>query len=93
MTINGGASVPAPGSTSTNRLTDSGTYTCITTADKGGFTVPASILQQLPAGNGNVRLSSNYGLATFTAPLVGGGNLDYGYLYTGFENSFNPTYK
>ncbi len=47
----------------------------------------------MPVGNGNVRLSSNYAMSTFTAPLVSGGNLDFGYFYTGFQNSFNPDFK
>ena len=93
VTINGGSTTQAPGSTAANRLIDSGQFECITTADKGGFTVPVSVLQQLPAGDGNVRLSSNYIMSNFTAPLVAGGNLDFGYFYTGFQNSFNPTYK
>ncbi|MEO8598180.1 MAG: hypothetical protein ABI759_32975 [Candidatus Solibacter sp.] len=93
VTINGGSSAPAPGSTTANRLTDVGSFECITTADKGGFTVPASVLQQMPVGSGNVRLSSNYFMNTFTAPLVAGGSLDFGYFYTGFQNSFNPDYK
>ena len=93
VTISGGSSVPAPGNTAANPLIDSGQFSCITTADKGGFTVPASILQQMPVGSGNVRLSSNYLMNNFTAPLVAGGNLDFGYFYTGFENLFNPSYK
>ncbi|HEY1337882.1 MAG TPA: hypothetical protein VGF59_10255 [Bryobacteraceae bacterium] len=93
VTIAGGASVQLPGSVPGNRQFDSGTFQCITTADKGSFTVPASILQQLPATSGNLTLTSNYNISNFNAPLVAGGNLDYGVFYTGFTNSFNPTYK
>ena len=65
----------------------------MTTADKGGFTVPASVLQQVPAANGSLNVSSNNEMSTFTAPLVAGGNLDYGFFSAGFANQFSVAYK
>ena len=92
VTISGGSSVQAPGSTPANPIIDSGQFTCVTTADVGTFTVPASVLQQLPAANGSVKVSSNY-MTTFTAPLVAGGNIDCGFFYTGFENRYRVAYN
>jgi hypothetical protein len=88
VTISGGANVAAPGSTPANPIVDSTQFTCVTTGDKGTFTVPASILQQLHAAKGSITISSNYKMTTFTAPLVAGGNIDYGFFYTGFQNRF-----
>jgi len=93
VTISGSASVAAPGSTPANVMVDSGVFRCLTTGDKGTFTVPGSILQQLPAGKGSLTLSSNNKMTTFTAPLVAGGNLDYGYFYAGFQNRFSTAYQ
>ncbi len=82
----------APGSPPANPVIDSGQFTCVTAADVGTFTVPASVLQQLPAAKGSVKVSSNYKMTTFTAPLVAGGNIDYGFFYTGFENRYRVAY-
>lgn len=97
VTISGSSSVRAPGSTATNVMVDSGVFRCVTTADKGAFTVPSSILQQLPASSagssGGLNVSSNSAIVTFTAPLAAGGNLDYGYFSTGYDNRSNPVFK
>ncbi|HYM12403.1 MAG TPA: hypothetical protein VEU62_16825 [Bryobacterales bacterium] len=93
VTITGGSSVPAPGSAPGHPIIDSTQFTCVTTGDKGTFTVPASILQQLPAAKGSITISSNYKMTTFTAPLVAGGNLDYGFFYTGFQSRFSTAFN
>lgn len=57
-------------------------FICTTTAGKGGFTVPASILQQLPASTASgsflaVESATNpaAGSGLFNAPLTGGGSI------------------
>jgi uncharacterized protein (TIGR03437 family) len=86
--ISGASSVAAPGSTAANPIVDSGTFTCMTTGDKRTFTIPASILGQLPAARGSITVSSNSQNISFTAPLTAGGNLDAGYFSTGFSSRF-----
>jgi uncharacterized protein (TIGR03437 family) len=62
------------------------TFTCITTAGAGGFTVPSSILNQLPAitaaqiadntAEGSIEVAwAVSGNGLFTAPLVAGGSI------------------
>lgn len=72
---------------------DSGVVTCVTTADKAGFTIPTAMLQQLPAANGSVTLVSNANDVTFTAPLVAGGNVDIANLGAEFQSRFSATYQ
>jgi uncharacterized protein (TIGR03437 family) len=93
VTITASAAVAAPGSTPSSPITDSGVVTCVTTADKGGFTIPTAMLQQLPAANGAVTIVSNAPVTNFTAPLVAGGNLDLGYLNSGFQSRFSAIYQ
>ena len=93
VTITGGSSLAAPGNTAAHPIIDSGSFTCVTTGDKGTFTVPASILEQLPAAKGSINVSSNNKMTTFTAPLVAGGNIDYGYFATGFQNRFRVAFN
>ena len=68
-----------------NLVTDSYTFICTTNAGAGSFTVPASILQQLPAaaatstgGGGYLAFASAGTPTTFLAPLRAGGNIDAG---------------
>jgi uncharacterized protein (TIGR03437 family) len=73
--------------TGTNAVIDATEFVCTTTAGANGFTVPASILNQLPAittaqitggtGTGFLEVVS-YNSSTFTAPLTAGGNIDTG---------------
>ena len=86
--ITGASSVAAPGSTPASPIVDSGVFKCMTTGDKRTFTVPASILGQLPAAKGSITVSSNNQNINFTAPLTAGGNLDSGYFSTGFSSRF-----
>jgi hypothetical protein len=77
------------GGTPSAPIYDSAVFVCTTTADKGRFDVPSSVLQQLPvtpadSANGTgalVVISSSQPVANnglFTAPLVAGGNIDTG---------------
>jgi hypothetical protein len=71
--------------TGSNASTDSWTFICTTTAGAGTFTVPSSILTQLPAvaalsttGAGFLEFASVVSPSTFTAPLTAGGSIDAG---------------
>jgi len=72
--------------TGVNMVTDSWSFFCITTAGQGSFTVPASILNQLPAvtisangaGGGFLEFASSVTPSTFTASLTAGGSIDTG---------------
>ena len=71
--------------TGLNQTADTWSFICTTTAGAGTFTVPPSILNQLPpvsaaaatsgTGGGSLMVSSGVN-ASFTAPLVAGGNID-----------------
>ena len=92
VAIAGTSGTVVSGAGSDNPIYDAGVFVCTTTANKGSFTVPASVLSQLPAtppggiasGNGigvllvisTTQPTSNSGL--FTAPLVAGGSVDNG---------------
>jgi uncharacterized protein (TIGR03437 family) len=93
VTITAASAVAAPGSTPAQPITDSGVVTCVTTADKGGFTIPTAMLQQLPAANGSVTIVSDSTNSNFTAPLVSGGNVDFSYIGSGFQSRFAATYQ
>ena len=72
--------------TGANVTVDAVQFVCTTTAGRGGFTVPSDVLLQLPAisagqisggsGTGYLAVMSSVTPATFTAPLVGGGNIE-----------------
>jgi hypothetical protein len=74
-------------------------FNCIAQASAGSFTIPANILQQLPAVSGSATNDSfgilsvfaipdlSTGQGRFTAPLTAGGTLDVGVL--GYEVTFN----
>ncbi|HYL73326.1 MAG TPA: hypothetical protein VEU96_03930 [Bryobacteraceae bacterium] len=66
-------------------ITDVWSFICTTTAGVGTFTVPSSILLQLPAvsassasGGGFLEFASAVTPSTFTAPLTAGGAIDNG---------------
>jgi uncharacterized protein (TIGR03437 family) len=94
VTIAGTAMTQA-GGTSTNRIYSSTIFNCIAPAAAGSFTVPSSVLEQLPAvssdatGNSFGTLSvvaipdASKGQGTFTAPLTAGGTVDLGILSYG----------
>jgi len=71
--------------TGTNLSSDSWTFICTTNAGAQTFTVPASILSQLPkvsatttTGGGFLEFASVVSPTTFTAPLTAGGSIDSG---------------
>ena len=77
--------------TGTTAVTNATEFICITTAGQGSFTVPSSILSQLPAvsasaisgGTGSSFLvveSTSNGSNTFTASLTAGGTVNGGFL-------------
>jgi hypothetical protein len=74
-------------------------FNCIAQASAGTFTIPANILQQLPAVSGSASTAS-FGILSvfaipdlsaeqgkFTAPLTAGGTLDVGVM--GYEVAFS----
>jgi uncharacterized protein (TIGR03437 family) len=104
--IIGGASTTS--GTAPNLTIDTASFVCITTAGKGSFTVPASVLTQLPAvpptPSGTIPTSygslSMYstgnptsGNGLFTAPLTAGGKIDYGYFLGFFGSTGSVTYQ
>jgi hypothetical protein len=85
-----------------NGTFNTGTFICATTADKQAFTVPSSVLLQLPAtpagaGVGALAVyttstpAANNGL--FSAPLTGGGTTDFSIFTAGIGNSSTPVYQ
>jgi uncharacterized protein (TIGR03437 family) len=73
----------------TAAVTNTTEFICTTTAGAGGFTVPPSILTQLPlvsasavtsgTGSGFLEVLSSVVPAGFSAPLTAGGNINAGY--------------
>jgi uncharacterized protein (TIGR03437 family) len=88
VTITGFSGSQAGGS-QTNPIFDVTLFSCVAQAAAGSFTVPSSVLQQLPAASGDITsggigflavlavadASKNQGV--FTAPLTAGGNVDF----------------
>ena len=105
--ISGTAEVLISGTPQNNPVYDLGEFECLTTADKGSFTVTSGVLGQMPAApasavaagtaSTSLEVFSTVGLdgrsGTFTAPLTKGGNIDYGYLYTSSGSSVSPAYQ
>ena len=88
LEISGSSFVSSTGSTTST------TFVCITTAGQGTFTVPSSILTQLPATTtGGSLVVASGAFTSFQAPLVAGGNIDTG-IFTSFSGVANsPTYQ
>jgi uncharacterized protein (TIGR03437 family) len=82
------------GGTSTD--TDTWSFTCMTTAGANTFTVPSSILTQIPAaaagGSGILAVISGP-MVGFSAPLVAGGNIDVGTFAGLVGASANPAWQ
>jgi uncharacterized protein (TIGR03437 family) len=81
---------------------DLGIFVCYAAASAGTFTVPASVLTQLPvststAGGPNgiltVGMPVPSGGVTFTAPLVAGGSIDHGEFGFAISSMKNVGYK
>jgi uncharacterized protein (TIGR03437 family) len=68
--------------TGTNVVTTNTTFICLTTAGQKTFTVPSSVLQQLPATTGNntgiLEVASGTIGPNFSASLTAGGSIDGG---------------
>jgi uncharacterized protein (TIGR03437 family) len=83
--------------TGLNTVTTSTTFICITTAGQKTFTVPASILTQLPASTSNnpgiLEVASGNNSTTFTAPLKAGGTVDPAYFGSFLGIGTMPTYQ
>ncbi len=92
LQITGSAGVFTSGGVSTST-----TFVCITTAGQGTFTVPSSILSQLPASTSssspNLEVSSGNLGTTFTAPLVAGGSINIGTFAALSGVAGQPTYQ
>jgi uncharacterized protein (TIGR03437 family) len=108
VVIQGTSAVLISGSTSgNNAVYDAALFTCRTTADKGSFSVPSSILLQLPATPANaLTAGTGFGSLTvltsstpgpnngmFTAPLKAGGNIDLGLFVAGIGTASTPAYQ
>jgi len=88
--------------TGANIVVDATEFICTTTAGAGGFTVPASILNQLPAitaaqisgstGTGFLEVVS-YNSSPFTAPLTAGGNIDSGVFSSVLGTGATPAFQ
>jgi uncharacterized protein (TIGR03437 family) len=92
---------------SNSTVTGGASFACITTAGAGGFTVPSSILTQLPAisaaqiaaGTGEGLLAvysgtiSTSGNGLFNAPLVGGGTITNAAFTAGSDTVGSPVYQ
>jgi uncharacterized protein (TIGR03437 family) len=91
VTITGTAMAQA-GGTETNPIYDATIFSCIAQASAGSFSVPSSVLQQLPAVSSDITTGSmgsltvmavsdaSKGQGLFTAPLTAGGSIDQGYM-------------
>ena len=91
VTIIGTSSVPA-GGTAASPIYSAMAFDCVAPASAGNFTVPANILEQLPAASGDTTSPSigtlalfavpdpSTGQGMFTAPLTAGGYIDQGIL-------------
>jgi hypothetical protein len=108
VAITGSSAVLLSGSASgSNAVYDFGTFYCTTTADRGSFSVPSSILQQLPPTPANaLTAGTGFGLLSvstatvptlnnglFSAPLTAGGSTDYGIFTAGIGTGGAPTYQ
>jgi uncharacterized protein (TIGR03437 family) len=80
--------------TGSSAVTTGAEFICTTTAGQGGFTVPASILTQLPASTtGILEMSSGNNTASFTASLKAGGSIDVGYFGAFLGIGAAPAYQ
>jgi uncharacterized protein (TIGR03437 family) len=80
--------------TGENAVSTGAEFICTTTAGQGTFTVPASILTQLPASAaGFLLVNSGNNSATFTASLKAGGSIDAGYFGSFLGILGSPVYQ
>jgi len=86
-----GAALAQAGGTQENPIYSATLFSCTTQASAGNFTVPSSVLQQLPVVSGDLTSGSfgnlsvvgvpdsTKGQGVFSAPLTAGGTIDQGY--------------
>ncbi len=80
--------------TGASAITNTVEFICTTTAGQRTFTVPPSILTQLPAGaNGTLIVASGTTPATFNASLKAGGSIDAGVFASLVGIGSSPTYQ
>ena len=88
-----GASSTITGS-GASAITNTVEFICTTTAGQKTFTVPTSILTQLPAApNGSLIVASGATPVTFSAPLKAGGSIDAGVFASLVGIGSSPTYQ
>jgi uncharacterized protein (TIGR03437 family) len=87
-----GTAMSQTGGTETNPIYDQSGFSCVAQASAGSFTVPSSVLQQLPAVSADISTGSignlmvfavsdaSKGQGIFPAPLTAGGTIDQGYM-------------
>lgn len=101
-----GISSVATSGTLANGTVTTATFNCTTTADKGSFTVPTAILQQLPASPAGASSSTAFGSLSiftnsvpssgnglFSAPLNPSGTTDYALFSAGIGTMASTTYQ
>jgi hypothetical protein len=86
-----GTALAQSGGTAQNPIYSATIFDCVAQASAGTFTVPTSVLQQLPVVSSDVTSGSfgnlgvlaipdpSKGQGTFTAPLTAGGSIDQGF--------------
>ena len=91
--IGGSSSTTGSGASTVTTTTE---FICLTTAGQGTFTVPSSILSQVPATTatspGSLEVASGV-IGSFTAPLKAGGSIDAGILASFVGTGNTPTYQ
>jgi uncharacterized protein (TIGR03437 family) len=98
-----GTSATRVGGTAEDPVFDGAAFVCFQNANVGNFTVPASVLNQLPvsgdiaAGTGlgslGLYLSGPADGGPFTAPLTAGGNIDRGQFQYSFSSTKTVNYR
>jgi uncharacterized protein (TIGR03437 family) len=88
------------GSSQANTNSPTVSFICTTTAGQKTFTVPSSILNQLPASSANggslavvSTINPTSGNGLFTAPVVAGGNIDAGFFLALSGQGGQATYQ
>jgi uncharacterized protein (TIGR03437 family) len=79
--------------TGANTVVDSWLFVCTTNAGAGSFTVPASVLTQLPASATGSLFVASGAVSTFSAPLTAGGNIDNGAFVSFVGTGATPAYQ
>ena len=89
-----GFSASQTGGTQTDPIYDAAGFTCVAPASAGNFTVPSSVMMQLPPASadptsGTIGLFTVFAInnSTFSAPLTAGGSIDQG----AFSSTVGPS--